>query len=90
MKFRLPYAMAMQLVKEAQADPQWCDKAVGDAGRGASRHPLVIKVLAALRHLGKGIDAETLEDGAQISQSTLKVFIPRGTPSSEVWSTTRR
>ena len=76
-KFRLPYAMAMQLVADAQKVDEWKDKPSGPGnGRGPGRHPLVLKVLATLRHLGKGLDPETLEEGAQISKSLLKVFIP--------------
>ena len=76
-KFRLPYGMVMALVSEAQSNPAWRDKPPGtDHGRGPARHPLVLKVLAALRHLGKGLDPETLEEGAHISASCLKVFIP--------------
>ena len=77
-KFRLPYAMAMELVNEAQAVKEFRDKPPGEGGgRGPPRHPLVLKVLAVLRHLGKGMDSESLEDAAQISKSTLKVFIPK-------------
>jgi len=35
----------------------------------------VLKVLAALRHLGKGIDPETIEEAAQIGEATLRAFI---------------
>ena len=51
-KFRLPYAMAMELVNEAQAVKEFRDKPPGEGGgRGPPRHPLVLKVLAVLRHL---------------------------------------
>jgi hypothetical protein len=76
-KFRLPYSEFTKLVTEAQKVDKWCDKPTGGGhGRGPGRHPLVLKVLAVLRHLGKGMDPESLEDGAQISCSTLQVFIP--------------
>jgi hypothetical protein len=63
------------LMAEAQKVASWCDKPAGRGnGRGPSRHPLLIKVLAALRHLAKGTDAEELEDAARIGETTLKVF----------------
>ena len=58
-KFRLPYGMAMALVSEAQPNPAWRDKPSGTGhGRGPARHPLVLKVLAALRHLAEVGDDE--------------------------------
>ena len=40
------------------------------------RHPLIMKVLAALRHLATGDDYQSLEDAARLSASLLKKFIP--------------
>ena len=51
----------------------------GGHGRGWPRHPLIMKVLAALRHLGKGDDFESLEDQCQISETVLKTFVPKFT-----------
>jgi len=74
-KFRLPYQMAMELVERAQTNPEFSDG--GGEKSGRKRHPLVLKVLAALRHLGKGLDAESLEEVAMISETVLKTFIPK-------------
>ena len=66
----------MRLVEKAQSKPQWKDKAAGGGhGRGPARAPLVLKILAAVRHLGKGHDPETLEEAAQISEAALRTFI---------------
>ena len=76
-KFRLTRTMVDDLVAEASKVEKWADKEAGPGhGRGPPRHPLILKVLAALRHLGKGMDPESLEDCAQISESTLDVFCP--------------
>ena len=76
-KFRLPKVRFDELVAQAQNEPQFADKSGGSGhGKGPPRHPLVLKVCAVLRHLGKGMDPESLEDVAQISASSLKVFIP--------------
>ena len=51
-KFRLPLVEVEKLVAKAQAEPAWTDKPPGAGnGRGHARHPLIIKVLAALRCL---------------------------------------
>ena len=76
-KFRVPLVEVKKLVDAAQLVKEWADKETGRGqGRGPSRHPLILKVLAALRCLGKGCDPESQEDGAHISASTLKVFVP--------------
>ena len=76
-KFRLPMCIVMRIITRAQKVKEWKDKPGGAGhGRGPARHPLILKVLAALRSMAKGVDAEELEDGARISESTLKVFIP--------------
>ena len=62
-KFRLPLVTVERIVAEAQHVAKWKDKPPGAGnGRGPPRHPLVIKVLAALRHLAKGVDPDDLED----------------------------
>ena len=77
-KFRLPMKLVMKLVALAQKIDHWKDKPAGQGqGKGPSRHPLILKVLAALRCLGKGIDSETIEEAARISEKTLGVFIPQ-------------
>ena len=74
-KFRLPMCEVDTVIEEAQKVDKWRDKPGGIGnGRGQARNPLLLKVLAALRHLCKGIDAETLEDVALISESSLDVF----------------
>ena len=76
-KFRLPLIEVTKLVDAAQLVEQWTDKETGQGlGRGPARHPLMLKVLAALRCLGKGCDPESQEDGSHISASCLKVFVP--------------
>ena len=76
-KFGLPKVKFDELVTQAQNEPEFADKSGGPGcGQGPPRHPLVLKVCAVLRHLRKGMDAESLEDVAQISASSLKVFIP--------------
>ena len=76
-KFRMPKVKVDELVAEASKQSRWADKPPGPGhGRGPARAPLVLKVMAALVYLGKGVDTEDLEDLAQISDATLKVFIP--------------
>ena len=76
-KFRLPLVEVEKLVAEAQKVPKFKDKPAGPGnGRGPPRHPLLIKVLAALRCLGKGVDVEDVEDAAHISESCLREFVP--------------
>ena len=76
-KFRLPLTEVEKIVAEAQKVPEFKDKPAGVGhGRGHGRHPLLLKVLAVLRCLGKGVDVEEVEDGAQISQYTLAPFLP--------------
>ena len=76
-KFRMPKVCVDALVLEASKQAKWVDKPSGPGhGRGPARAPLLLKVLAALSYLGKGCDMEDLEDLAQISVSTLRVFIP--------------
>lgn len=78
-KFRLPYAEVEGLMQRAQAynPKEWKDKPAGKGhGRGPPRHPFIMKVLAALRHLAKGDDYETLEEVSFVSESLLKKFIP--------------
>ena len=77
-KFRLPLTIVEKLVKDAQSVPEFKDKPHGPGnGRGPPRHPLLIKVLAALRVLAKGCDVEMLEDAAHISKECLQQFVPR-------------
>ena len=64
---------------DALADnkPKWADKTAGRGhGRGQARKPLILKVLAALRHVAKGHDYESLEAESGVSTSVLKTFIP--------------
>lgn len=76
-KFRLPLVEVEKLVAEAQTVKDFKDKPFGVGnGRGPPRHPLLIKVLAALRCLAKGVDVEDLEDAAHISESCLRGFVP--------------
>ena len=76
-KFRLPLTEVEKLVAEAQTVKQFKDKPPGPGnGRGHARHPLLIKVLAALRCLAKGVDVEDVEDAAYISATTLHHFVP--------------
>ena len=76
-KFRLPLVEVEKLVEEAQSVPEFKDKPPGPGnGRGQPRHPLLIKVLAALRCLAKGVDVEDVEDAAHISESCLRTFVP--------------
>ena len=74
MPFRLPLMMVNGIVaRYAKDNPQWDSE---KPRRGTKPHPLIIKVLAALRHYATGDDYSSLEDAAQISESVLKVFIP--------------
>ena len=74
-KFRLPRVLVDRLVAKADRVPEFADKPAGPGhGRGAARHPLLLKVLASLRMLAKGCDAETVEDAAQISEACLRRF----------------
>ena len=75
LKFRCPIEIVDEIMVQAKLVPEFADKPQGGGhGRGPSRHPLIIKVLAALRHLAKGDDYDSLEDAAQISASTLRAF----------------
>lgn len=74
-KFRLPMVLVERIVASAQRVAAFKDKPVGAGhGRGPPRHPLMIKVLAWLRHIGKGSDADELEDAARISAVCLRAF----------------
>ena len=76
-KFRLPLDEVEKLVAEAQREPQFADKPSGSGnGRGPPRHPLIMKVLAALRCLAKGVDPEGVADAAHLSEGVLNRFIP--------------
>jgi hypothetical protein len=76
-RFRLPVLMVKDLVDELDiaAIPGMKEKRAGAAyGRGPPTQPLLLKVLAALRMLGKGIDADSAAWEAQISETTLRKF----------------
>ena len=77
-KFRLPLTEVEKLVAEAQSVKEFKDKPAGVGnGRGHARHPLLLKVLAALRCLAKGTDPDDLEEAAHISAVCLQWFVPR-------------
>ena len=60
-----------KLMAAAQRKPEWADKPAGQGnGRGPARHPLILKVLAALNFLAKDQDPDDLEQVARISVST--------------------
>ena len=47
--FRVPMPVVDKLMAAAQRKPEWADKPAGQGnGRGPARHPLILKVLAAL------------------------------------------
>jgi hypothetical protein len=74
--FRLPMTEVDKLLAQASRKPEWKDKPKGAGnGRGPPRHPLILKLLAALRHLAKGHDPDDLEDVARISAPVLRTFI---------------
>ena len=61
----------------ADRKPKWAGKTAGRSHRrGHARKPLILKVLAALRHVAKGHDYESLEAESGVSTSVLKTFIP--------------
>ena len=73
-KFRLPYVMVEQLKRRVVRDhPEWAD---WDGG-GQCSHPLIMKILVALRHLASGDDFDSLEDAAHIARDTLRVWVPK-------------
>ena len=75
--FRLPWSEVQMLLALADRKPKWAGKAVGRSHRrGHARKPLILKVLAALRHVAKGHDYESLEAESGVSTSVLKTFIP--------------
>tara|TARA_B110000046_G_scaffold90116_1_gene98147 strand:- start:388 stop:1953 length:1566 start_codon:yes stop_codon:yes gene_type:complete len=92
-KFRLPLDEVEKLVAEAQKESQFADKPAGSGnGRGPPRHPLIMKVLAALRCLAKGVDPEGVADAAHLSEGVLNKFIPSfikwlGTKVYDKWVT---
>ena len=74
-KFRMPRSSFDEIVAELQKLDSFKDKSKGVGhGRGPPRHPLQIKVLACLRMLGKGIDYDTVCEGACISEPAIKKF----------------
>ena len=76
-KFRLPIVEVEKIVAAAQKVKEWKDKPQGRGhGRGHARHPLILKVLAALRHLAAGTQFEDLEDLASVSERMLRQFVP--------------
>ena len=53
------------------------DKPAGPGhGRGPPRKPLTLLVLAALRHMGAGVDYDDLEEVCNVSAGKLRQFIP--------------
>ena len=74
--FRVPMPVVDKLMAAAQRKPEWADKPAGQGnGRGPARHPLILKVLAALKFLAKDHDPDDLEQVARISTTTLRRFI---------------
>ena len=71
-KFRVPRIVFDQILAEARKVPGW-DEHVHV--KGPSRHPLDLKVLAGLYHLGKDADTLVLEDLCGLSQSLLKAWL---------------
>ena len=75
--FRLPWSEVQMLLALADRKPKWAGKTAGRSHRrGHARKPLILKVLAALRHVAKGHDNESLEAESGVSASVLKTFIP--------------
>ena len=71
-KFRLPRCLVRDLEQMAQKLPQFQDKPAGmGKGRGPPRHPFIYKLLATLLMLGKGVDAETAAEAAQLGDSSV-------------------
>ena len=71
--FRVPRMMFDSLLKEANGVEQLRDKAAGPGhGKGPSRIPASMKLLAALYKLGKGCDFITLQQLAHIESSALE------------------
>ena len=70
-KFRVPRRVFDDIVARARLEPQFADKA---KKRGLPKHPLLLKVAAWLRILGKGWDFDTAEEAAHIGTDTLRVF----------------
>ena len=70
--FRVPRKMFDSLLQEANSVKKLRDKAGPGGGRGPSRIPASMKLLAALYKLGKGCDFITLQQMAQIESSALE------------------
>ena len=71
----MPRSSFDEVVAELQKLRSFKDKSKGMGhGRGPPRHPLQIKVLACLRMLGKGMDYDTVCEGACISEPVIKKF----------------
>lgn len=70
-KFRVPRAVFDAVVQRANQCDKFSDQC---RKRGSHRHPLVLKVAAWFRVLGKGVDFESVEEVANISAECLRVF----------------
>lgn len=78
-RFRVPFPLFELLVAELRDDVTGAWDQV-DATRLASRRvPLELKVLSALRALGRGEVFDTLEELTLVSESTLRVFYHKWT-----------
>ena len=62
-RLRVPFPLFERILHRAQEVPRWMDKPAGPGhGRGPPRKPLTLLVLAALRHMGAGVDYDDLEE----------------------------
>ena len=74
-RFRLPYPMFVDLCTQFK-DNGWLQTAEYDAV-GKRTIPFSLKLLAALRHIGRGVCFDDLEDMSQVSESVLRKFTPK-------------
>ena len=74
-KFRLPRKLVDDLCELAQRKEAFVDKPGGPGcGKGPPRHPFLYKLLGTLMMLGKGVDAETAAEAAQLANSSMSRF----------------
>ena len=78
-RFRVPYPLFLLLLEELQSDTDggWDNK--DSTGLESRKVPLEIKLLAALRALGRGEVFDTLAEITFVSEDTLRLFFHKWT-----------
>ena len=76
LRFRVPRTMFDYILQMFKEEPGWCPTIATDVDDdyGRSTHPIELKILAALRVLGRGECLGTCSEMCDIGENTLRVF----------------